>query len=161
MTRLNWNGVLLACLAFFALTDTSRADAVLVDASQMLTGTQSVVVPITVTGAGTVTATLTDLAWTERFASLSFAVATVSGVLQRLDGPGVLTFEARGPGQYFVHVFGRASGVFNLGLFGLNVYYKDNAPAVPLPAAGWLLLGGLAALRAGTRRRRGISPVSA
>jgi hypothetical protein len=119
--------------------------------TEMITGTDSIVLPFVVPGgitAGSVTVTLADLGWPGLMSSLSFAATTSTSLLGQLDGPGSLTFSISGPGSYFATVYGVADPSFGAGLYSLNLSY---AP-VPLPAAAWLLMSGLVLLRA--RRRK-------
>jgi hypothetical protein len=114
--------------------------------TEMITGTDSIVLPFVVPGGmpgGNVTVTLADLGWPGLMSSLSFAASTSTSLLAQLDAPGSLTFSINGPGNYFATVYGVADPNFGSGLYSLNLSY---AP-VPLPAAAWLLLSGLALLR--------------
>jgi len=117
----------------------------------MLVGTQSIVLPFYVPAGmpgGTVSVTLTDLAWPGLMSSLSFAASTSTSWLAQLDAPGSTSFAIAGAGTYFATVYGVADPNFSSGLYSLNLSY---AP-VPLPAAAWLLASGLALL---TRKRTG------
>ena len=96
------------------------------------------------------TVTLTDLGWPGLFSSLSFAASTSTSLLAQLSAPGSLTFEIGGAGNYFATVYGVADPNFGSGLYSLNLSY---AP-VPIPAAGWLLLSGLALLARKTNRHQ-------
>ena len=72
-------------------------------------------------------------------------------MLAQLEAPGSLTFEhQRRRASYFATVYGVADPNFGSGLYSLNLSY---AP-VPLPAAAWLLLSGLALLRRQTNRHQ-------
>jgi hypothetical protein len=119
--------------------------------TEMITGTDSIVLPFVITGgmpAGSVTVTLADLAWPGLMSSLSFAATTSTSLLAQLTAPGSVTFDVSGAGTYFATVYGIADPNFGSGLYSLNLSYSP----VPLPAAAWLLASGLVLLR--TRRRK-------
>jgi hypothetical protein len=114
--------------------------------TEMITGTDSItlpfVIPVGMVG-GSVSVSLADLGWPGPMSSLSFSATTSTSLLAQLAAPGGLTFAVQGAGQYFATVYGVADPAFGSGLYSLNLSY---AP-VPLPAASWLLLSGLALLR--------------
>ena len=118
--------------------------------TEMITGTDSIVLPFVVPGGipgGIVTVTLADLGWPGAMSSLSFAASTSTSLLAQLAAPGSLTFDIGGAGTYFATVFGVADPNFGSGLYSLNLSYSP----VPLPAAAWLLLSGFALLRRKTK----------
>lgn len=121
--------------------------------TEMITGTDSIVLPFVISGgmpSGTVTVTLTDLAWPGLMSSLSFAASTSTSLLAQLTAPGSVTFGVGGTGSYFATVYGIADPNFGSGLYSLNISYSP----VPLPAAAWLLLSGLALLPRKTNRHQ-------
>jgi hypothetical protein len=121
--------------------------------TEMITGTDSIVLPFVIAGgmpAGTVTVTLADLGWPGLMSSLSFAASTSTSLLAQMATPGRLTFDVTSGGNYFATVYGVADPAFGSGLYSLNLSY---AP-VPLPAAAWLLLSGLALLPRKTNRHQ-------
>lgn len=129
-----------------ALAPSASAAMLLVEQSGLITGAQTTVTPFTVSGAGTLRVTLTDLAWPDRLASLSFAFSDAESVLGQLATPGMQTFQMSGAAQLFAHVYGRGAGALNTGLYSLRVEFTP----VPLPSAAILLLTGMglfAALR--------------
>jgi hypothetical protein len=121
----------------------------LVERSGLVTGAESVVLPISVNTAGTFTVRLADPAWPTRLASLSFAATTSSSVLARMTGPGVGTFEVNGPMTLYATVYANATAPLALGLYSLQVSF---AP-VPLPGALALLFSGLAGFGFVARRK--------
>jgi hypothetical protein len=137
----------------------SLAETVLVDTSQLVQATQTFVFPLEVTAAGLLDVSLSDLAWTDKLSSLTLVLADSKGILHRHVGEGSFTFELGGATHLFAHVTGIASAnPLRLGLIGLQIRFHPAAPAVPLPAAAWLLLGGLGAL--GVARALGRSRAS-
>lgn len=140
-------------IAGLVATPAAHAEMLMTDSTTFISGTQSTVYTLFAPTAGIVNVKLTDFEWPERFANLSFAFATASGVLAELDGPGSLEFEISAPGTYFGIVSGTAQGSWNVGLYSLHVGLGPLAPAVPLPPALGLLLMGLASTFGLTRNR--------
>lgn len=101
--------------------------------------------------AGVYRATLTDFVFPEAFQTLQLIVTSATQEYGRIDGSGSFLFDVD-PGRYFVSLFGQAGGVFDLGLYGVDISAANVAP-VPLPPAALLLLSALGALAA-TRARR-------
>jgi hypothetical protein len=119
--------------------------------TEMINGTDSIVLPFIVPvgmQGGTLTVTLADLAWPGLMSSLSFAASTSTSLLAQLDAPGSLQFGLSSAGTYFATVYGVADPNFGSGLYSLNLSYSP----VPVPAAAWLMVSGLALIR--TRRRK-------
>ncbi|HEU4779761.1 MAG TPA: hypothetical protein VFS58_07745 [Steroidobacteraceae bacterium] len=129
-----------------ALAPTASASMLVLEQSGLITGVQTTVTPFTVSGAGTLRVTLTDMAWPDRLATLSFAFSDAGSVLGQLAAPGTQLFQMSGAAQLFAHVYGRGAGDLNTGLYSLRVEFTP----VPLPSAAILLLTGMglfAALR--------------
>lgn len=143
----------LAAGAVFALVAAAAAplasaDTLIAEASPLISGTQSNVYTVSAPTAGSVTVTLSNLGWPDRLASLSFALATSSGVLKTFSGEGSQTIDIGTAGQYYAIVTGTAQGHWNLGMYSLRMTFSTlqspGGPTVPLPAAAWLLLSGIA-----------------
>ena len=118
--------------------------------SQIVWGASLSVTGMQTASAGTVSIKLADIGWTETLQSLSLLVTDLNGIWQRLDGPGSLNIDVSGPTQLFAGVFAR-SAAGQIGFYTLHSTFTAVAP-VPLPAAAWLLISGLAGLSA-TRRK--------
>lgn len=145
-----------------------NADQILIAQTSMISGTVSTVDSFTAPAAGTITLQLANLPWPTALSSLSFFASSASQVLASgsvpppsgaLSGTLLDTFQVSGPGTYFAHVTGTASASspLDLGLYSMQVSF---APAVPLPAAAWLLVGGLLMLL-GLASRHGFIKLSA
>lgn len=138
------------CVAPFA-----HADMMLLSETALVSGSQSSVYTLNAPSAGSLTFSLSNLAWPERLASLSFALTTSTGVLKTMSDEGQITIDLTSAGTYYALVSGIAQGHWNMGLFSINASFSPLAggPEVPLPAAVWLLLSGLATTLGFSRRR--------
>jgi hypothetical protein len=95
---------------------------------------------------GTVTMSVSDLMWPQALQSLSFSITNNQGVLKSLTGPGSLSYLVTGPMTLFADVYAQPNAADGAGLYHINVSFIAATPAVPLPAAGWLLLSGMVGL---------------
>lgn len=104
--------------------------------------------------AGQVTVAVTDIRWRNVLAQLASSVTSGGRTLGSLNGSGNLIFSVQAGQRFAVAIFAAAaSSASNLGLYKLGVSFQPlGTSPVPLPAAGWLLLSGLAALGARARR---------
>jgi hypothetical protein len=158
----------MLALAMIAATPLANADTILVEASPLISGTRSDVYTLSAPTAGSVTVSLANLGWPDRLASLSFALATSSGVLQTFSGESQQTFDLGSAGTYYAIVTGKAQGHWDLGMYSLRMSFSalgegpGPGPVVPLPAAVWLMLSGLAGMFGLTRRKQPLpAPVPA
>jgi hypothetical protein len=136
----------------------SYADTVLLSDTTMISGTESADFSFTAPGPGTVSVTLTNIAWPQTLSNLNFLASTPSTVLSSWSTSGSQTgsFGVSGSGTYFADVQATAQGPMNLGVYSLELTFSPQAP-VPLPASSWLLLAGLLTL-AGWLRSKGGNP---
>jgi hypothetical protein len=155
-------GALLALTAI-AAAPLASADTLLVEASPLISGTRSDVYTLSAPTAGSVSVSLSNLGWPDRLASLSFALATSSGVLKTFSGDNQQTFDLGSAGTYYAIVTGTAAGHWNLGMYSLRMSFSaTSGPTVPLPAALWLMLSGLAGIFGLTLRKQHLpAPVPA
>src|SRR5688572_28377285 len=77
-----------ALLSAIAVAPAATAAELVLEQSALVVGAQTTVTPFTVAGAGTLSVTLTDLAWPERLATLSFAFSDAQSVLGSMAAPG-------------------------------------------------------------------------
>jgi hypothetical protein len=113
---------------------------------------------VQVAGPGTLTVRAYDLGvemtLMDRLESLSFSVSNSTSILGSHLGDGSMTFDLRGPGEYFVNFSAVLKPGALLPLVSWSVSFTPNASAVPLPGSVWLLIGGLA-WAIGMQRKRG------
>lgn len=145
-------------LAAAALPSQSRADTVLYDAANFVTGQQSFVQSFTVTSAGSLTVSLQDVAWLDTVQDLTFFLTSASGSVGGTMGAGTSTFDLA-PGTYYAHWAGNAVGTYNMGVEQLKMQFTTAAP-VPLPTSLVMMLSGLGLLIGWQRRPLGtLAPI--
>jgi hypothetical protein len=143
---------ILALSAWVLPIAAARADTVLYDSAGFLEGSQSFVQSFNITTPGTITVTLTDIAWLDAITNLTGFLTTTSGVVgQAFSGSETMSV---GPGTIYAHWFGEAQGPDDLGVLGVKISFQPSVAAVPLPASLCLLLSGLGILLGWQRRDR-------
>jgi len=117
----------------------------LVSETTLVSGTDSSVASFTLTSAEPITVQLSNIPWPQTLSSLSFMLSSADQVIGSwlTETSTVQTYQLS-PGTYFAHITGTASGSVDLGLYSLSI--GTQPAAVPLPAGGALLLGGLVVL---------------
>jgi hypothetical protein len=134
-------------LGFCALPMTrANADTVLYDGSGFMTGTQSFSDTFNLTAPGTLTVTLSNVAWPQPLASLNFLLSSDNGMMGPEMSAGTYSFNVVAGGNVFAQWFGTAQGPLNAGVFSLKIDFAPSAMPVPLPTSVVLLLSGLALL---------------
>jgi len=129
----------------------ASADEVLLSETTFFSGTESQTVPIDVPSAGTLDVTLTDLAWPDKLASLTFSLSGGLNLITPAAGSPTL-FQITGAEALYGHISGTAGslgvpGLPNYGLYSLTVTFSPSQqPTVPLPASVWQFAGGLLGL---------------
>ncbi|HWX30845.1 MAG TPA: hypothetical protein VNZ53_25835 [Steroidobacteraceae bacterium] len=142
-------GIML--VAAIAGIGSAGAAQVLYDGSGFVQGQQSFVQSFNISGPGTLTVTLSNVAWPEQLASLNMVLGTTSGLLGPEMGAGTETFKVTG-GRVFAQWFGVAQGPLDLGVYSMNIVFQSSGVTpVPLPASIALLASGLLLL--GWQRR--------
>jgi hypothetical protein len=141
-----WAGGCVLVIAGGVAAPFANADTLLLESTTFINGSQSAVYSLSAPSAGALNVKLTNLDWPERLSSLSFALTTASGVLDRLNAEGTLNIDLTSAGTYYAVVAGTAQGMWNAGMFSLKITFDPLAGTtpVPLPAGLWLLLSGLA-----------------
>jgi hypothetical protein len=126
----------------------ASADTVLYDGAGFLQGTESFAQTFNLTAPGTLTVTLSNIAWPQQLASLNFLLSSANGMMGPEMGTGTYTFAVVAGGNVFAQWFGTAQGPLNTGVYSLKIDFQPQAGGmpVPLPASVVLLLSGLALL---------------
>jgi hypothetical protein len=141
----------IALVATIAGIGSADAAQVLYDGSGFVQGQQSFVQTFNISGPGTLTVTLSNVAWPEQLASLNMVLGTTSGLMGPEMGAGTETFDVTS-GRVFAQWFGVAQGPLNVGVYSMNIMFQPSGVTpVPLPASFALLASGLALL--GWQRR--------
>lgn len=151
--NLLFTGICVA--AAVVASEQSRAAEVLYNGSGFLTGQQSFVESFNISGPGTLTVSLSNVAWPEALASLNMTLSSASGGLLGPEmGAGTDTFKVT-EGMVFAQWFGTAQGPLDAGVYSMNIQFQPSGlTLVPLPTSIALLASGLVLL-AWQRRRRG------
>jgi hypothetical protein len=99
-------------------------------------------------GAGTLDVTLTDLDFSEPLSSLGMSLSSASTTLGTLSTGGSFLVPITGPLALsaFVTADANPAGPLDLGGYSLNISFTPLSSPVPLPAAGFLFLGGVGLL---------------
>jgi hypothetical protein len=111
--------------------------------------------------AGTVTVKLSDLTFTQALSALSFSLSDPTAQLHATSGAGVWSWDVSAPTLLYATVYAVAGTAKNIGLYALDVSFTptqlpDQVP-VPLPAAGWMLLSGIASLLTSRRKHTAVT----
>lgn len=138
----------IACFGAVILPQAAaRADTVLYDGTGFLLGTQSFAESFNLPSAGTLTVTLSNVAWPEQLASLNLVLSSANGILGPEMGSGTSTFYVSAGGDVTAHWFGTAQGPLDAGVYSMQIDFQPSAGTpVPLPASIALLLSGLSLL---------------
>jgi hypothetical protein len=136
----------------------ARADTVLYDGTGFVVGTQSFVQSFNLASPGTLTVTLTNVAWPEELASLNMLLSSPSGTMGPEMGAGTSSFAVDKSGDVFAQWFGTAQGPLDAGVFSMKIAFTPAGSAVvPLPTSIALFVSGLALL---VWQRRQVDPAS-
>jgi hypothetical protein len=124
----------------------ARADTVLYDGTGFVVGTQSFVQSFNLSTPGTLTVTLTNVAWPEELANLNMLMTSSNGTMGPEMGAGTSSFNVKA-GDVFAQWFGTAQGPLDAGVFSMKIDFTPAGQAVvPLPTSIALLVSGLALL---------------
>lgn len=131
----NWQGAPLTSYV-------QGAPSTSLNSSIVVHGTSLIVNQFSLPSAGVLSIRLADIKWPDALSSLSFLITDLSETWKIQDGGGTLLVDVSGPTQLFAAVFASSQSPSDFGLYNLRA---DFSP-VPLPAAVWLLVSGLAGL---------------
>ncbi len=104
--------------------------------------------------AGTVTLTLYEVPWGDLLASLTTTISFTGREALRMTGYGQSIFEVAKDERFTTGIYAVAAGIYKFGAYRFDMQFTPKVGQVPLPAAGWMLLSGMAALAARSRRRQ-------
>jgi len=146
----NRNGLLavMSACAFWCMGfGRVQAAEVLYNGTGFLQGTQSFVQSFNLSTPGTLTVSLTNVAWPQQLASLNLLLTSTNGALGPEMGAGSSTFNTKA-GDVFAQWFGTAQGPLNAGVYSMEIEFQPGTLGnpVPLPTSIALLLSGLGLL---------------
>lgn len=129
-----------------------QADVVtepLFETTTLVTGKNINLAEFNLSTPGTLLIELKDLQWPALLDILSFSLTDATQTFQKFTANGAATntwtFDVAVPGTYYGSIFARPSASAQAGLYYANVSYKSIS-AVPLPAAAWFLISGIAGM---------------
>jgi hypothetical protein len=130
------------------------AAEVIYDSTGFIRGQQSGMESFDISGPGTLTVQLSNVAWPEQLGSLNMVVSTAGGLLGPEMTTGTESFQLTG-GEVFAQWFGTAQGPLDVGVYGLKIEFQPSGVLpVPLPTSIVLLASGLALLIWQRRHRK-------
>jgi hypothetical protein len=136
------------------LGSATQSTTSLLTATNLVWGSGSLAYDLSAPSPGTFSIRLSDLAYTDKFASLSASIRSGTDLLKQIDGSGDAAINISTAGLYSLVVSYQTQAIQNPGLFSIDAQFvPTGSPVVGLPASAWLLLSGMAGL-AGLRGRR-------
>lgn len=146
-SRYLWAAAIILGWGLCALPTRANADTVLYDGSGFMRGTQAFSDTFNLTAPGTLTVTLSNVAWPQQLASLNFLLSSDNGMMGPEMGAGTYSYNIAAGGNVFAQWFGTAQGPLNAGVYSLKIEFQPlGGTTVPLPTSVVLLLSGLALL---------------
>lgn len=140
----------LGCLSASAQAETVTDN--LFVSTTLATGTSMTLTELNLATPGKLVIELDDLKWPALLDSLSFSLTDATHVLQtftasKTEAKNTWTFDVNAAGTFYGSIFAKPSATSKAGMYYANISYQSVAP-VPLPAAAWFLISGIAGLAA-------------
>lgn len=118
----------------------------LYQSTTLVTGSSMSIAVLNLDTPGKLTVSLTDLEWpSDLLACLSFTLTDAKSVLGIGSGSGSWDFEIESATTLYAIFYAAPSAIAKAGMYYADVSYTSVAP-VPLPAAFWFLVSGIAGL---------------
>jgi hypothetical protein len=147
--------VMMGMFGAGALAAGSAGAEMMYDGAGFIRGQQAGMESFNVSGPGTLTVQLSNVAWPVPLGSLNAVISSASGLLGPEMGAGTNSFQVMGAGEIFAQWFGTAQGPLDVGVYALNIEFQPSGVTpVPLPTSIALLVSGLALLGWQRRHRK-------
>jgi hypothetical protein len=104
--------------------------------------------------AGSVRLSLLQVPWGALLSTLSTTISLTGRDDLHMNGYAPTIFDVAQNERFAANVYAVAAGIYRYGAYRVDIQFTPRVSTVPLPAAGWLLLAGVAALAGRSRRRR-------
>ena len=112
-----------------AAAGSAGAAEVMYDGAGFIRGQQAGMESFNVSGPGTLTVQLTNVAWPVALGSLNAVISSASGLLGPEMGEGTQSFQLMTGGEIFAQWFGTAQGPLDAGMFTMNIDFKPSGVA--------------------------------
>ncbi len=143
------------CGAGSLAAGSANASEVLYDGIAFIEGQQSGMESFNVSGPGTLTVDLSNIAWPVSLGSLNAVISSANGLLGPEMSEGTQSFQVTRGEQIFAQWFGTAQGPLDVGVYGLKIEFQPSGVLpVPLPTSIALLASGLGLLIWQRRHRK-------
>lgn len=143
------------CGAGSLAAQSAGASEVIYDSIGFIQGQQSGMESFNISGPGTLTVELSNIAWPVALGSLDAVISSASGLLGPEMSDGTQSFQLTHGGEIFAQWFGTAQGPLDVGVYGLKIDFQPSGVApVPLPTSIALLASGLGLLIWQRRHRK-------
>jgi hypothetical protein len=145
----------VATLFIGCLSASAQAEVVtqkLYESTTLVTGTSMNLTELNLTAPGKLVIELDDLKWPGMLDTLSFYLTDATHILQPFTASKTVanntwTFDVGTAGTFYGSIFAKPTTTSKAGMYYANISYQSTSP-VPLPAAAWFLISGIAGLAA-------------
>jgi hypothetical protein len=158
MSRLKQGHRLIGAISVLVLglsALSARAETVtkLFESTTLVTGTNMNLTELNLSSPGKLLIELDDLNWPGLLGTLSFSLTDATHVLQTFTvsgaDKGLWSFDVSSPATLYGVIFAKPSATAKAGMYYAKVGYQTPLAApVPLPAAAWFLISGIAGFAA-------------
>lgn len=146
--RLAVLGVLLAGGAIATVQAETLPGTMLFQSTTMVTSANINMTELDLSTPGTLYVSLSDLGWPNALSSLNFSLFDAMHAVTGTATSYGWSYDITSPSTLFGAVFATPDAAAKAGLYNVQINFQSSVAPVPLPAAGWFLLSGIAGLAA-------------